>query len=123
MSRATAESDQMDQIFKSLADSTRRDILRRIVDKEMSVTQIAEPYDLSYAAISKHLKVLEKGNLIDRRREGKSYMIKTNSEPLEKVDDWISYYRKLWNDSFDRLEFMVADMQSQTLSDSKTKEK
>lgn len=101
----------LDQIFHSLADSTRRDILKRIAQEEMSVGEIAEPYDMSMAAVSKHLKVLEKAQLIRRRRDGKHFVQTVNLEPLKEVDEWIAFYRKFWQDAFDRMDDYLTNLQ------------
>ncbi|MHA2171503.1 MAG: ArsR/SmtB family transcription factor [Candidatus Kariarchaeaceae archaeon] len=104
-------SIQLDLIFNSLADGTRRDILKRLVRQELSVTEVAEPYDMSLAAVSKHLKVLERANLLGRRRDGKRYILRANIEPLKKVDNWIDFYRKHWEEAFDKLDDYLADLQ------------
>jgi DNA-binding transcriptional ArsR family regulator len=102
---------QLDQIFNSLADSTRRDILKRLVRQELSVSEVAEPYDMSLAAVSKHLKVLEKANLLGRRRDGKKFILRADIEPLKKVDNWIDFYRKYWEGAIDRLDDYLTELQ------------
>ena len=102
---------QLDVIFHSLADSTRRDILRRISREELSVTQIAQPYDISMAAVSKHISVLENADLIKRRREGKGYMLGSNPATLQKIDEWMEFYRQYWITSFDKMDSYLTTLQ------------
>ena len=102
---------QLDLIFNSLADSTRRDILKRLVNQELSVSEVAEPYNMSLAAVSKHLKVLERANLLNRRRDGKRYILRTDIEPLKKIDNWIDFYRKYWEEAFNKLDDYLNDLQ------------
>jgi len=94
----------LDLIFQSLADPTRRDILKRVARKELSVGQIAKDYSLTFAAISKHLKVLEKAKLIVKRRNGKEQIVKAHPSSLKEASDYLKTYEKLWNNRFDRLE-------------------
>jgi DNA-binding transcriptional ArsR family regulator len=101
----------LDLIFNSLSDSTRRDILKRLAIQELSVTEVAKPYEMSLAAVSKHLKVLEKAKLIDRKRDGKKYMLRADVEPLKEVDSWIDFYRQYWQDAFDHLDDYLTDLQ------------
>ncbi len=94
----------LDSTLQALADSTRRDILMRLADQERSVNEIAEPYDMSLAGVSKHLKVLEEANLVVRRKEGRKYLCRMNYEPLTEVSELIKTYRKFWEARFDELE-------------------
>lgn len=94
----------LDSVFGSLADPTRRDILTRISMQEMSVGEIAQPYDLSFAAVSKHLKVLEKARLIIKRRRGREQMVRLSPQALEGADKYLEEYRRLWEERFDSLE-------------------
>lgn len=102
---------RLDLIFNSLADSTRRDILKRLVQYELSVSEVAEPYDMSLAAVSKHLKVLERANLLGRRRDGKKYILKAEIEPLKEIDNWIDFYRKYWDEAFNKLDDYLTELQ------------
>ncbi|MFW9855497.1 MAG: ArsR/SmtB family transcription factor [Candidatus Thorarchaeota archaeon] len=114
-------SVQLDQIFRSLADKTRRDILKRLVQKELSISEIAAPYDMSLAMVSKHLKKLEIAGLLGRRREGRWYILRTNVKPLKQVDKWIDFYRKYWEEAFDKLDEYLTDLQKgEETDDSKT---
>lgn len=104
---------QLDSIFHSLADSTRRDIMKRLVGKELSVSEIAKAYSakMSLAAVSKHLKVLEKANLLGRKRQGKYHILQANVTPLKEVDQWIEFYRKYWEEAFDKMDDYLTELQ------------
>ncbi|MHA2249148.1 MAG: ArsR/SmtB family transcription factor [Candidatus Kariarchaeaceae archaeon] len=102
---------QLDNIFSSLADSTRRDIMKRLVQQELTVSEIAKPYNMSLAAISKHLKVLERANLLGRRRKGKWHILQANVTPLKQVDQWIDFYREYWEESFDKMGDYLTELQ------------
>ena len=92
-------------IFSALADPSRRAILDRLrTEKEATVGELAEPLEMSLPAVSKHLKILERAGLLDRRRDGKSFLLKLNPRPLKEASEWIAYYEQFWSESFDRLE-------------------
>ena len=94
----------LDAIFGSLADPIRRDILFRVSKKEMTVSDIAEPYGVTFAAISKHLKVLEKARLVVKRRKGREQVVTIAPDALKEAAVYLKEYEKLWNRRFDRLE-------------------
>jgi DNA-binding transcriptional ArsR family regulator len=94
----------LDNIFSSLADPTRRDILRRVSDQQLSIGEIAKPYDLTFAAVSKHLKVLEKAKLIIKRRHGKEQIVSLSPGALKDANEYLEWYRKLWENRLDSLE-------------------
>jgi len=94
----------LDSIFGSLADTTRRDILRRIAGNELSVGEIASSYDISLAAVSKHLVVLEKARLVTKRREGKLQIVAFSPAALTGASKQLERYRDIWESSLDRLE-------------------
>lgn len=96
--------DRLSQTLNALADPTRRAILARLSLGETSVSELAEPFDMSLPAVSKHLKVLEKAGLISRGREAQWRPCKLEPEPLKEVDAWIGEYRKMWEARFDRLD-------------------
>jgi DNA-binding transcriptional ArsR family regulator len=100
---------QLDIVFHSLSDPTRRDILKRITTKELSVNEVAKPYQrqMSLAAVSKHLKVLENARLIEKRRAGKQQFVILSPPAFKEVSKYIEQYRKLWQDRLDRLEKYV----------------
>lgn len=95
---------QLDSVFGSLADPVRRDILSRVARCELSVGEIAQPYDMSLAAVSKHLKVLEKARLIIKRRQGKEHLVKLSPRALSEASDFLETYRQLWEVRLDSLE-------------------
>jgi DNA-binding transcriptional ArsR family regulator len=97
-------SDTLSTTFAALADPTRRAILARLISGEASVTQLAEPFEMSMPAISKHLKVLERAGLIARGREAQWRPCRLEAGPLKDVADWTEHYRRFWMESFDRLD-------------------
>ena len=96
-------------IFGSLADPTRRDILKRVAKIELSVNEIAQPYGLTLAAISKHLRVLEKAKLIRKRRHGKQQFVQLSPVAFKNAANYLEYYRSLWDDRFDSLEHYLKE--------------
>lgn len=94
----------LDSVFGSLADPTRRDILRRVAGSELSISEIAADYRLTFAAVSKHLKVLEKAKLVVKRREGKQQLVQASPAALKDVSEYLRQYEKLWNTRFDALD-------------------
>ncbi|KKT75628.1 MAG: Transcriptional regulator, ArsR family [Candidatus Peregrinibacteria bacterium GW2011_GWA2_44_7] len=106
----TLNTLQLDSIFGSLADPTRRDILKRISHKELSISDIAEPYPLTFAAISKHLQILEKAKLIIKRRQGKQQLVHASPTTLKEATEYLKTYEKLWNDRLDSLEQYLSSL-------------
>jgi DNA-binding transcriptional ArsR family regulator len=94
----------LDLVFGSLSDTTRRDILRRVAGQELSVGEIASAYDISFAAVSKHLVVLEKARLITKRREGKLQIAALSPAALTEASKDLEQYRDIWESRLDRLE-------------------
>jgi DNA-binding transcriptional ArsR family regulator len=94
----------LDSVFSSLADPTRRDILRRLSDEELSVGQIAQPYDLTFAAISKHLKIMERAQLIIKRRLGKQQLVQLSPIAFQSASDYLNFYQNHLVQRFDSLE-------------------
>jgi len=103
-------SDHLSTIFAALADPTRRAILAHLVSGEASVTHLAEPFEMSMPAISKHLKVLERAGLIARGREAQRRPCRLEAHPLKGVADWVEYYRGFWEQSFDRLDDYLREL-------------
>jgi DNA-binding transcriptional ArsR family regulator len=103
--------DRLSDTFTALADPTRRAILARLILGEASVKEIAEPFDMSLQAVSKHLKVLERGGLIVRGREAQWRPCRIEPEALKGVDDWLEDYRRLWNERLDRLDAYLQKLQ------------
>jgi DNA-binding transcriptional ArsR family regulator len=104
-------SDQLSTTFAALADPTRRAILARLISGEASVTQLAEPFEISMPAISKHLKALERAGLIARGHEAQWRPCRLKAGPLKDVADWAECYRRFWTESFDRLDHYLRDVQ------------
>ncbi len=104
--------DRLDATFAALADPTRRAILARLASGEASVTELAEPFDMSLPAISKHLKVLERAGLIARGREAQWRPCRLEARPLKDASDWIEHYRQFWEQSFDRLDAYLRELKN-----------
>jgi len=111
MATAPAAADQLDRTFSALADRTRRAILSRLATGEASVTELAEPFDMSLPAVSKHLKVLERAGLIVRGRERQWRPARLDAAPLKDADEWIERYRQFWEESYERLDEYLEELQ------------
>ena len=107
---ATA-TDRLDRTFAALADPTRRAILARLAAGEASVTELAEPFEMSLPAVSKHLKVLERAGLITRGRERQWRPARLEARPLREVAEWTERYRRFWEESYDRLDEYLDELQ------------
>lgn len=103
-------TDQLSATFAALADPTRRAILARLVTGECSVTELAEPFEMSMPAVSKHLRVLERAGLIARGREAQWRPCRIEAGPLKEVADWTEDYRKFWELSLNRLDDYLQEM-------------
>jgi DNA-binding transcriptional ArsR family regulator len=114
-------SDRLDVTFLALADPTRRAILARLVRGEASVTELAEPFDMSQPAISKHLKILERAGLVSRGRDAQRRPCRLEAKPLEAVHAWLERYRQMWDASFDRLDALLEELQAPQLAKQKKK--
>jgi DNA-binding transcriptional ArsR family regulator len=104
-------SDRLSATFAALSDPTRRAILARLAAGETSVSKLAEPFEMSLPAISKHLKVLERAGLIARGREAQWRPCRIAAAPLKDVADWVAHYRRFWTESFDRLDDYLREAQ------------
>lgn len=98
---------QLDSIFTSLADPTRRDILSRVAKAELSISQLVSEYDMSFAAVSKHLSVMERARLIVKRREGKKQMVSLAPDALRSADEYLEQYRLMWQSRYDKLDKII----------------
>ncbi len=105
-------ADHLSATFAALADPTRRAILARLVLGETSVGELAEPFDMSLPAVSKHLKVLQHAGLITRSREAQWRPCKLEPEALKDIDLWLEDYRRLWSERFDRLDDYLKKLQA-----------
>jgi DNA-binding transcriptional ArsR family regulator len=106
--------DHLSSTFSALADPTRRAILSRLSKGERSVSELAEPFEMTLPAISKHLKVLEKAGLIQRSRDAQYRPCKLNPKPLREAAQWVENYREFWEQSLDRLEDYLAALQGKS---------
>ena len=104
--------DQLDATFAALADPTRRAILARLASGETSVTELAQPFAMSLPAVSKHLKVLERAGLIERGREAQWRPCRLKADRLKEASDWVGNYRRFWEESFDRLDDYLREVQA-----------
>jgi DNA-binding transcriptional ArsR family regulator len=104
--------DPLSATFAALADPTRRAMLAQLTLGEASVSKLAEPFDMSLPAISKHLKVLERAGLIKRSREAQWRPCRIELNPLKGVDSWLDEYRRLWEERFDRLDVYLQELQA-----------
>src|SRR5512134_944506 len=103
-------ADQLSTTFAALADPTRRAILARLTAGETSVTELAEPFDMSLPAISKHLKVLERAGLIARSRDAQLRPCRLDAKRLEEAAEWLERYRRFYEQSLDRLDDYLRDL-------------
>jgi DNA-binding transcriptional ArsR family regulator len=103
--------DRLSSTFAALADPTRRAILARLASGEISVLKLAKPFDMSLPAVSKHLKVLERAGLIARGREAQWRPCRLKAAPLKGIADWVEHYRRFWEESFDRLDDYLKELQ------------
>lgn len=101
------ETEKVDQIFHALSNSTRRGMLRRLSRRACTVGELAEPTDMSFAAASKHVQVLERAGMVNRRVKGRQHICTLSPKPLKEASDWLSFYEKFWDESLDRLQAML----------------
>jgi len=111
--------DRLSRVFAALADPTRREILSRLSSGTRSVTELAEPHDMSLPAISKHLRVLERSGLIERARDAQWRPCRLQAAPLKEAVDWMEQYRRFWEESFDRLETYLQELQAKPKKEEK----
>ncbi|MBA3552882.1 MAG: winged helix-turn-helix transcriptional regulator [Actinobacteria bacterium] len=104
-------TDQLDRTFAALADPTRRAILARLAAGRASVTELAEPFAMTLPAVSKHLKVLERAGLVARGRERQWRPARLEARPLKEVAEWTERYRRFWEESYDRLDEYLEELQ------------
>jgi DNA-binding transcriptional ArsR family regulator len=108
---AVITTERLDRTFAALADPTRRAILARLAVGPAAVSELAEPFDMSLPAVSKHLKVLERAGLIARSRERQRRPARLEAAPLKEVADWTERYRRFWEESYDRLDEYLDELQ------------
>lgn len=115
-------TDVLSQTFAALADPTRRAILARLADGECSVTELAEPFDMSLPAVSKHLRVLEHAGLVTRRADAQWRHCSIDAGPIKSIVDWAAHYQHLWQGRLSRLDAYLQRVQSTSKSTAKPKE-
>jgi DNA-binding transcriptional ArsR family regulator len=113
--------DTLSSTFAALADPTRRAILARLASGEASVTELAEPFDMSMPAISKHLKVLERAGVISRGRDAQWRPCRLSAAPLRDVAEWVGNYRRFWEESFNRLDDYLVELKKTELKSAELK--
>src|SRR3954452_2576465 len=105
-------SDHLSATFAALADPTRRAILARLATGEKTVNELAKPFEMTLPAVSKHLKVLERAGLIARGRDAQWRPARLDAGPMREVSDWVEHYRRFWEQSFDRLDDYLKELQA-----------
>jgi DNA-binding transcriptional ArsR family regulator len=103
--------DQLDSVFSALADPTRRAILARLTEGDANVAELAAPFSMSQPAISRHLKVLEGAGLISRHRRATARLSHLEAEPLREATDWLAKYQAYWDESYERLDQLLATLE------------
>ena len=103
------ETPQLDSVFHALGDATRRQMLRDLADGERTVGQLAQPFSISLAAASKHIKALENAGLIRREVRGRTHLCRLEPGPLASAHQWLNYYERYWSDRLDRLEQLLLE--------------
>jgi DNA-binding transcriptional ArsR family regulator len=116
-------ADQLTTTFAALADPTRRAILARLASGDLSVTELAEPFEMSLPAVSKHLKVLQRAGLVMRGREAQWRPCRLDARPLKDAADWVEHYRRFWTQSFDRLDDYLHKLKSKEKADARKQRK
>ena len=101
------QAPQLDSVFHALGDATRRQMLRELAAGERTVTQLAQPFAMSLAAASKHIKALENAGLIRREVRGRTHMCRLEPGPLARADEWLRYYERFWTGRLDALEQLL----------------
>jgi DNA-binding transcriptional ArsR family regulator len=118
-----AMTERLDATFAALADPTRRAILARLASGEASVLELAEPFEMTQPAISKHLKVLERAGLISRGRDAQRRPCRLEARPLAEANDWLKDYRRLWETSFRKLDAVLQELKSSSRKRTASKRK
>ena len=103
------DDDEVDRIFRALADATRRDIVRRTLTEEITVSTLAAAYDMSFAAVQKHVSVLEAAGLVNKNRHGRERLVRGNPDTLRKAQLLLDQYEQLWRGRIDRLDSLLAE--------------
>lgn len=101
---------QLDNTFRALADPTRRQIIKMLSEqKEHRIKALVEPFDMSFAAVSKHIKMLERADLVTRTKRGREHYVQLNIQPMQQAKDWIAFYQQFWSTRFAKLEQLLKE--------------
>jgi DNA-binding transcriptional ArsR family regulator len=100
--------ESLDLVFKALGDPTRRQMLGSLSSSECSISELAEPLNMTLAAASKHIRVLERAGLVQRSKRGRTHYLRLDPQPLAGAHRWLDVYRRLWNEQFDKLDIYLA---------------
>jgi DNA-binding transcriptional ArsR family regulator len=103
------QQKSLDRVFHALADPTRRAMLKRLVAGERNIGELARPFRMSFAAASKHVRVLERAGLVRRRIEGRSHLCRIEAKPLAAANRWLRFYEAYWSERFDALDALFAE--------------
>jgi DNA-binding transcriptional ArsR family regulator len=112
----------LDPVFRALADPTRRAMLRTLADGERNIGELAAPFRMSFAAASKHVKILEGSGLVRRRVQGRRHVCRIQLGPLAAADEWLSFYHRLWTEQLDRLDALLESEDRRAAKASKRKD-
>lgn len=103
------QSHDLDAVFHALSDPTRRTMIQRLAKKDQRVSDLAKPFDMSLAAASKHIRVLERAKLIQRTIQGRTHICRLNPWTLSKIQEWLRYYERFWTEKLDALETLLTE--------------
>lgn len=101
------QQQRLDDVFHALADATRRQMLRSLASRERTVSELAEPFRISLAAASKHIKALERAGLVRRTVQGRTHFCRLDPKPMSAAHDWLAFYEQFWNERLDALEALL----------------
>ena len=110
---AASRTARLDAVFAALADPTRRAIIERLSSSEARVTDVAEPFDMSLNAVSKHIRVLEASGVVQRHRRGRDHILSINARSLDEVDGWIERMRHYWGERLDAMERLLLELKKE----------
>lgn len=119
VARSSKLNPALDGVFHALAHPARREMLRQLARGERNLTELAAPLEMSFPAASKHVRVLERAQLVRRRVDGRNHICTVEAEPLAKANQWLEEYRKLWEANFQRLDAVLEELKAQDAAHSK----
>ena len=120
---SASRTARLDAVFAALADPTRRAIIERLSRSEARVTELAEPFDMSLNAVSKHIRVLEASGVIARHRQGRDHILSINTRSLDEIDGWIERMRRYWGERLDAMERLLLELKKERKTERKTEHK